>query len=500
MTIFDKKQKQIQKRNLMRFAALFLFCVVTIPTLASPTYPLKRSANNRYLVDQNNVPFLMMGDSPQSMMGSLTPAQMATYMADRKNHGFNTIYAMAIVGDYIGGSVTGATQDGTPPFSSGSNENNYDFSTPNPAYFAELDNMLNLAASNGLLVLLNPLDTGIGSNGNSWMLGARANGSTKMFNYGAYLGNRYKNFPNIIWHSGNDFQDWNTNSTDNNLVYQVMAGIASTDNVHLQTVELNFNFSYSTQDKLLAPLLDLNGIYTYGGIYDEAYQAYNASPTLPVYLDEANYEYENNTKGLSPWPGGPPQGAPNATYTQVVRLQAWWTLTSGGVGQLYGSHYIWGFADGWQSNLDSPGAGQIQYINSFFNSIPWQNLVPDQTHKVVTSGYGTYNASGLNQLTNNYATTAWVPDGSLAVVYNPQGNALTVNLGVFSGQVTAQWYDPSGGTYSAISSSPLANSGTHTFSIPGNNHSGKPDWVLLLQTGIAASKPSAPTGLTAVVN
>src|SRR6202021_2577205 len=30
-------------------------------TAASPAFPLKASASNRYLVDQNNVPFLMVG-------------------------------------------------------------------------------------------------------------------------------------------------------------------------------------------------------------------------------------------------------------------------------------------------------------------------------------------------------------------------------------------------------------------------------------------------------
>src|SRR5271170_7974957 len=47
-------------------------------------FPLKASANRRYLVNQNNVPFLIMGDSPQSMMANLSTAQMTTYTADRQ--------------------------------------------------------------------------------------------------------------------------------------------------------------------------------------------------------------------------------------------------------------------------------------------------------------------------------------------------------------------------------------------------------------------------------
>lgn len=483
----------------MRLMALFF--LAAIPVLAGPGYPLKRSSNNRYLVDQNNVPFLLIGDSPQGLMGNLTPSQMASFFADRQAEGFNAVYVMLLCGDYTGGKSTGAAQDGTLPFTSGTNENNYDFSTPNSAYFTEIDAMINLAATYNLSVLLNPLDTGLNGGTSGWLVAARASGTTKMHNYGVFLGNRYKNFTNIIWHHGNDFQDWSTNGSDNNLVYQVMAGIASADPNHLQTIELNYFTSYSSQDTALSSVLTLDGVYNQEGVYDGVYQAYNSSPTLPVFLTESDYEYENVTGGLSPWPGGPPPNLPNATYDLVPRLAAWWTLTSGGVGQIYGNHYTWSFASGWQSGMDSAGASQIQYINSFFNSIPWWNLVPDQTHQIVTSGYGTYNATGLNMLTNNYATTAWVTDGSLAVIYTPAANSLVVNLAKFNQTgVKAQWYDPTNGTYTQISGSPFANSGSHTFAIPGSNQSGKSDWVLVLQAAGAANKPMAPTGLATTVN
>ena len=32
---------------------------------SAPAFPLKASENNRYLVEQNNTPFLMIGDAPQ---------------------------------------------------------------------------------------------------------------------------------------------------------------------------------------------------------------------------------------------------------------------------------------------------------------------------------------------------------------------------------------------------------------------------------------------------
>ena len=36
-----------------------------------PAYPVKASSNNRYLVDQNNSPFMIVGDSPHSLIGRM---------------------------------------------------------------------------------------------------------------------------------------------------------------------------------------------------------------------------------------------------------------------------------------------------------------------------------------------------------------------------------------------------------------------------------------------
>ncbi|MGB7767929.1 MAG: hypothetical protein WBN22_03645, partial [Verrucomicrobiia bacterium] len=50
---------------------------------ASPVYPVKISANGRYLMDQNNVPFLMVGDAPHSLVVNLSSSNAAIYLADR---------------------------------------------------------------------------------------------------------------------------------------------------------------------------------------------------------------------------------------------------------------------------------------------------------------------------------------------------------------------------------------------------------------------------------
>src|SRR4029077_21109900 len=108
-----------------------------------------------------------------------------------------------------------------------------DLSTPNPAYFKRVDDMLNLAAKHGITVFLDPAETG------SWLSVLIRNGITKDKAYGQFLGNRYKAFSNIVWLNGNDFQSWSSPG-DAARVWAGAAGVRAAGDAHLQTVELDF--------------------------------------------------------------------------------------------------------------------------------------------------------------------------------------------------------------------------------------------------------------------
>src|SRR2546427_488745 len=45
------------------------------PPSSRPRYPLAVSTNRRYLVDQDNIPFLMVGDAPQTLVANLSVAE-----------------------------------------------------------------------------------------------------------------------------------------------------------------------------------------------------------------------------------------------------------------------------------------------------------------------------------------------------------------------------------------------------------------------------------------
>ncbi len=418
-------------------------------------YPLRVSANKRYLVDRNNAPFLIVGDSPQSMIVNLSTADAEAFLADRRAAGFNALWVNLLCDTYTGGRSDGATYDGIRPFSTTG-----DLSTPNDAYFNRADDMIWLAAKYGFVVFLDPIETG------GWLQVLRTNGQAKDYNFGLYLGKRYRRFPNIVWMSGNDFQTWR-HPGDDAVAQAVARGIRAADPQQLQTVELDYNVSGSLDDPTWAPLVDLNAAYTYYPTYADVLREYNRPSYKPTFMVEANYEFEHNTSFA--------YGSP-----QILRRQEYWTMLSGVTGQFYGNHYTWQFISDWKKNLDTVGSAQMTLMRNLFIQRAWYRLIPDQHHTVVTTGYGTFTSSG-NLSDSDYATAARTPDGSLAMVYVPTLRTITVDMSKMSGRTLARWYDPTNGRYTTISGSPFANRGMKEFTPPGNNGSGDGDWILVLE-------------------
>jgi Protein of unknown function (DUF4038)/Putative collagen-binding domain of a collagenase len=382
-----------------------------------PRYPLKASSNNRYLVDQNNIPFMIVGDSPHSLIGRMSKSDAEFYMANRQRYGINTLWVELLCNNKTACNSDGTTFDGIPPFTVTG-----DISTPNPAYFQRVDDMLQIAAIHGITVLLDAVET------DGWLDTFKANGPERAATFGRYLGNRYKDFPNIIWMYGNDFQTW-TNPTDDAVVLAVEKGIGSVDPSHIHTTELNYPTSGSLIDVRWEPLIQLDGAYTYYPTYAQILKEYNRPNFRPVFMEEANYEFEHNSNT----DGGSPAN---------LRRQEYWTMLSGATGQLYGSAYTWKLPSGWRSKLDTPGIIQLSYMKNLFAMRKWYDLVPDQTHTLVIDGYGTPAPFGTGSVTtDSYATAARTSDGALAIVYVPTIRTIRVDMSKLAGTTVARWYD-----------------------------------------------------------
>jgi hypothetical protein len=431
--------------------------IATASIGATPAYPVKVGPTGRYLVDQHGAPFLIAGESPQAMIGNLSEADAELFFANRRAHGFNTVWINLLCASYTGCRHDGSTFDDIPPFTVPN-----DFSTPNEAYFARADRILQLASRYGFLVLLDPAETG------SWLRVMRDNGVDKCRAFGQYLGQRYATFDNIVWMHGNDYGLPHADHDEANdaLVTAIALGIKDFDTRHLHTVLFNTNTNLppvlSTDNPRWLSIVDLNAAYTYHVTHATVLAGYNYPTPLPVFLAETGYEFE----GI----------AVLGTAPRNLRAQVYWSNLSGATGQLYGNRFTWPFRPGWKEQLDTPGAVQMAHVTALFEPRAWFDLVPDQAHSVVTAGYGTLGSS-------DYVTAARTPDGRLVMAYVPSARTLTVDMSQLSGTANARWYDPAAGTFMDIPGSPFDNAGTLDFTTPGVNADGpgNEDWVLVLE-------------------
>ena len=456
------------------------FCRVTLLAISviavaqaggAPLYPLKKSTNGRYLVDQTSTPFLMIGDTAWSLIVNISEADAAAYFANRRAAGFNSVMINLLCNTYTGGRGDSSTYDGIRPFNGLiSGKTTYDLATPNEIYFAHVDRIIALAASYGLNVFLDPIDTGgyLRPEGTPTM---QDNGAAKLRAYGEYLGHRYRDFPNIVWQHGNDYdrEYWKIAGNET-LVSSVVLGIKGNDPNHLHTIELGAPGG-SYDDPFWADIVDLDATYTWDPTYDQVLIEYNRS-RVPVYVVEDHYEGE--AVGWPPAHNNSERGTP-----MINRRQDYWTMTCGATGKLYGHHNIWTFSSGWAGSLNTQAVSELGHMAALFSSRRWYDLVPG-SRAVVVSGEGTYAATGKVSA-SDYVTAARTADGSLVIAYLPTRRTVTIDMSKLAGPVRARWYDPTTGAYSPIAGTPFGNTGSHSFTPAGDNGAGDGDWVLVLE-------------------
>ena len=241
-----------------------------------PVYLVQKSANNRYLIDQNNIPFMIVGDSPHSLIGRMSKSDAQFYMANRQRYGINTLWVEHLCNNKTACNEDGTTFDGIAPFTTPG-----DISTPNPAYFQRVDDMLQLAAAHGIMLLLDAHETA------GWLATFKANGPEKAAAFGRFAGDRFKDVSNFVWMYGNDFQTW-ADANDDAVVLAVARNIKSADPNHIHATKLNYPSSGSLDDARWDPIVDLDGAYTYYPTYAQVLKEYNRSNFRPVFTEGGN--------------------------------------------------------------------------------------------------------------------------------------------------------------------------------------------------------------------
>ena len=447
------------------------------PAVGAPVFPLKASANGHTLVDVNNVPFRLQGDSPWDLLVTITSSDVDTYLNNRSAKGFNTLLVELVEHTrYAAASPAPANRAGNRPFLSKVGGGSYtgntdlaDLSTPNDAYFAYVDTILAKIAAKNMVALLTPLYVGFGAPltqsaaNQGWSADMNANSAANCYKYGQYVGDRYRNQKNVLWMNGGDA--FGLPAGVASCVQQVMQGIkdgkGSGGSAVLQTTQWSREH-LSTDDAGYA--VTLNSVYPSPGTAASLCRSgYARVPALPAYMVEGYYEGEH---GMT---------------RDQLRKQAYWSVLSCIGGSLFGNLPLWDFDSGWQAAMDAPGSVDWQRAGALLDSVAWSSLVPSNLGTLA----GTVLVTGGADIASG-GDVAAAASGSTLLAYLPSTGTgtrtLTVQMGVLGAFARGRWYNPTSGAYTDITGGAytLANSGTHAFTTPGNNGTGTNDWVLVL--------------------
>lgn len=463
-----------------RGAASRFFCAVAACAsllawahiMAAPSMTL--SSDRTYLVDPSGAPVFINGDSAWSLMAQPTNAQIEMYLDNRRAKGYNAIIVSLIEAAFAENAPANAL--GVRPFTGAP------FATPNEDYFARVDWIVAQAAERGITLFLAPAYLGYNCGSEGWCAQIRSASLSTMRSYGRYLGQRYKDHPNIVWMIGGDTNPF-THNVDEKLE-EMVAGIKEFDPDHLMTAHTGPETS--AQEIWGAPAwLNLNTVYTYSGrTYEKTGIEYGRANALPVFLLETAYENEHGSTPLS------------------LRAAAYHAVLAGArLGHFFGNCPIWPFGataaahycqlTNWIGELDSAGSTTVAYIGNLMRSRRHWLMQPDRANAVMTQGHG----SGSTR-----AVTSRASDGSSVIAYLPTRRQVTIDMTKVAGSTgRVWWWNPRTNVATSVGTFPTT--GSQTFTPPDNN-----DWVLVIDDasqnfpppggGPASSVPMPPTNLT----
>ena len=426
---------------------------------ASKLECLEVHPSGRYLQTVSGDPFFPIADTAWGLI-TLTESQVEYYMKERKAEGFNTILGPVVWGNEFSAPRGGLME--TP-------------NTTNEARYQHLDMIVEKALKHGLYLTF---VTNWGEGYKMKRYGSNANAEKYM----TWLGNRYKDYPHIMWSLVGEY------SLDVSSVSRVKAMGRGLDKVvgdtHLITVHpaggAGFNKQSSSDYFHGESWLDYNMIQTW--TYDESTWKKTAAdrkerPVKPTWVSETKYVEDSANQFR-------------------MRRNAYWSVMSGSLGFGHGHDGVWrGTRPKYDSRtkkyynwnsivraLKDKSGPEMGYVHDLVMSrakTPSGKTVffdrqPDDS--VIRSG-NTGNIDPRRGDTHLAASSDKY--GRYFMVYVPTaGKARTVKVDmtkISGGKAKAWWFNPSNGKgYSAGTHG--TNNSAATFKTPDSGE----DWVLVV--------------------
>ncbi len=350
------------------------------------------SANQRFLMHENGTPFFWQGETGWLLPERLDRAEAEWYLQRCREEGYNVVQVQVI--------------DGVPAYNIYGQKSNVDgwnmeaFTTGKAGksalsgtytYWDHLDYIVSLAEQNGIYIGMVCIWGGLVKDGKLSEADARK--------YGAFLANRYKDKPNIIWFMGGDIQGdikpevWNALATS----------IKAIDKNHLMTYHPRGRYS-SAKWWSKAAWIDFHTFQSGHRRYGQ--RMGNKDYPIPDNTEEDSWMYVDSTwvnKPIKPVLDAEPsyEDIPMGLHDKSephwqawdVRRYAYWSVFAGSCGHTYGHNAIMqmlkpgyptsygdaGDVKAWYQALNDPGFMQMKYLRQLMLTFPYFERVPDQS-------------------------------------------------------------------------------------------------------------------------
>ena len=345
---------------------------------------LKVSDNQRYLMHENGTPFFWQGETGWLLPERLDRAEAEWYLQRCREEGYNVVQVQVI--------------DNVPAvniYGQLSNTDGWNFAAIDRkgvyGYWDHLDYIIRLAEQNGIYIGMVAIWGGLVKDGKLSVEEAKK--------YGAFLGNRYKNRPNIIWFMGGDIQGdikpevWNALATS----------IKAADPNHLMTYHPRGRYT-SARWWSKAAWLDFHTFQSGHRRYGQ--RMGNKDYPIPDDTEEDNWMYVDSTWAYNPMK---PVLDAEPSYEDIpmglhdkneprwkacdVRRYAYWSVFAGSCGHTYGHNAIMqmlkpgyptsygdaGDVKTWYQALNDPGFQQMKFVRQLILSFPYFERVGDQS-------------------------------------------------------------------------------------------------------------------------
>ena len=416
-------------RKVMMLA--ILCCLMTSLQAAKVYKPwengnLKVSDDRHYLIHENGRPFFWLGNTAWLLPERLTRDEVDFYLSREREEGYN-VEQIQVLNAIPTFNIYGRqANDEQFSFAQFTSKNVY-------GYWDHLDYIVDKAEANGIYIAMDCI----------WGSQISRMNVQQAAAYGRFLGNRYKDKPNIIWMIGGDvLGSKGTESWD-----ALARAIKEVDKNHLMTFNPRGRTT-SAQWFNDREWLDFN-------MFQSGHRRYgqrNGDKDYPIpdNTEEDNWQYvslSQKPENLKPVIDGEPsyedipQGLHdiNAPRWQAndVRRYAFWAVFAGCFGHTYGHNSImqfmrpglspaYGASKAWWDALNDPGYKQMKYLKRLMLSFPFTVRVADQS--IITGENGTQYDRIIATRGNDYL-----------LVYNYSGKDMTIDLSKISGQRKNVW-------------------------------------------------------------